>query len=111
MGAEVLDAELLAELREIMADDFARLVNAFIEDGKARCQAMQAALEAGDGEQLRQLAHSFKGSSSNLGANGLTALCLTLEEQALTDLDAAAQTMQRIEPCFQEVCRALAALD
>lgn len=111
MSDDLLDSELLGELRDIMADDFTRLVEAFIQDGKFRCEAMRAALQAGDGEQLRQLAHSLKGSSSNLGAHRLTGLCLELEQQALSDMDAAAVTLQRIEPCLQEVCLALKALD
>jgi HPt (histidine-containing phosphotransfer) domain-containing protein len=40
---------------------------------------MQDALFAEDRGQLRQLAHSLKGSSSNLGAVQVTALCIALE--------------------------------
>lgn len=74
-----LDMELVGELKEIMAEGFVTLVDSYQRDSAQRLASMQDALLAGDRGQLRQLAHSLKGSSSNLGAVQVTALCIALE--------------------------------
>ncbi|MBI2380940.1 MAG: Hpt domain-containing protein [Gammaproteobacteria bacterium] len=72
----------LSELRLLMEDDFPVLVQAFLVDGENRLSEMNQAVAAGDLDGLRRAAHSLKGSSSNLGAITLSALCLALEQQA-----------------------------
>lgn len=74
-----LDMELVGELKEIMAEGFVTLVESYQRDSAERLAAMQGALEAEDRAQLRQLAHSLKGSSSNLGAVKVAELCIALE--------------------------------
>lgn len=74
-----LDMELVGELKEIMADGFVTLVDSYQRDSAQRLASLQDALSAGDRGQMRQLAHSLKGSSSNLGAVQVTALCIALE--------------------------------
>lgn len=74
-----LDMELVGELKDIMAEGFVTLVDSYQRDSIQRLASMQDALLAEDRHQLRQLAHSLKGSSSNLGAVQVTALCIALE--------------------------------
>lgn len=74
-----LDFELLDELRDIMGDDFVTLVQSWQRDAAMRVKAMGEALARADGETLRQLAHSLKGSSANLGAVHVAAACQDLE--------------------------------
>jgi histidine phosphotransfer protein HptB len=74
-----LDMELVGELRDIMAEGFAALVESYERDSGQRLVAMQQALSSDDRSSLRQLAHSLKGSSSNLGALEVTELCIALE--------------------------------
>ena len=76
-----LDMELVGELKDIMAEGFVTLVESYQRDSAQRLASMRDALVAGDRGQLRQLAHSLKGSSSNLGAVQVTALCIGLEER------------------------------
>jgi HPt (histidine-containing phosphotransfer) domain-containing protein len=40
---------------------------------------MSAAVEAGDAEELRRVAHSMKSGSANVGAERLSRLCKSLE--------------------------------
>lgn len=86
-----LDGDILDELRVIMGDDFAGLLNTFIEDSKQRVVAVEREFAARNAPALRAAAHSFKGSSSNLGAHRLAQLCRQIEDLALAgDLDACA---------------------
>ena len=78
-ATEPLDMELVGELKDIMAEGFVTLVDSYQRDSVQRLAGMHDALLAGDRGQLRQLAHSLKGSSSNLGAIQVTALCIALE--------------------------------
>lgn len=74
-----LDMELVGELRDIMAEGFTALIASYERDSGQRLGAMQQALFSDDRGSLRQLAHSLKGSSSNLGALEVTELCIALE--------------------------------
>lgn len=76
-----LDEQALQELKVIMGSDFPLLVRTFLNDSLQRITAITAALDCGDAEALRRAAHSFKGSSGNLGALQLAELCRQLEER------------------------------
>ncbi|MCQ6262090.1 Hpt domain-containing protein [Alcanivorax sp. MM125-6] len=107
----VLDETVLAELREVMGSDFETLVESYGRDGGQRLDALRQAVAQGDADQARQQAHSFKGSSSNLGARRVAAQCLELEQLARTgDLSALAERLDPLEDAFNESCRSLRAL-
>ncbi len=76
---EHIDESALAELREIMGDDFSLLIETFIADSKLRLDAINEAINQQDSEALRTSAHSFKGSALNISAQILTELCKQLE--------------------------------
>lgn len=75
-----LDEQALQELKGIMGSDFPLLVQTFLTDSRQRIAAVSAALDTDDSDALRRAAHSFKGSSSNLGALELAAICQQLED-------------------------------
>lgn len=56
------------------------LVSTYLEDSQARLTHL---FEVQDAKALRDSAHSFKGSSSNMGAAGLARLCCDLEHLPL----------------------------
>ncbi|WDM60855.1 Hpt domain-containing protein [Pseudomonas sp. NEEL19] len=74
-----IDHRVLNDLREVMEDGYLKLVETFLEDSERRVGQLQAAKSA---PELRAAAHSFKGSSSNMGAMVLASLCQQLEERA-----------------------------
>ena len=83
MNASVsLDWELVRELKDIMAEGFITLVESYERDTSKRLTDMRRAMEQDDRALLRQLAHSLKGSSSNLGAIEVTSHCVDLEHSA-----------------------------
>ena len=74
-----VDMKWVSELKGIMAEGFAPLVDTYRLVAAQSLVDMASALASGDRERLRQLAHSLRGSSSNLGAVQVAALCLGLE--------------------------------
>lgn len=73
-----VDHEALSALREVMEDSYPELLDTFLADSENRLRELQ---QTADADALSSVAHSFKGSSSNMGAVGLAALCQQLEER------------------------------
>lgn len=94
-----LDTVTLDELRAVLGDEFAVLVNTFLNDSDKRVSALREALSAQDAERMREAAHSFKGSALNMGAHALAALCRDVEARAragdLVGLGAAVEAIAR----------------
>ncbi|QHF04204.1 MULTISPECIES: Hpt domain-containing protein [Pseudomonas syringae group] len=79
-----LDYSVLSALQEVMEDEYPTLLDVFLKDSEQRLSHLRMALEPQglDLETLSLTAHSFKGSSSNMGALQLSELCRQLEERA-----------------------------
>ncbi|WP_408005612.1 Hpt domain-containing protein [Pseudomonas carassii] len=73
-----IDQKVLSDLREVMEDGYLQLLETFLEDSERRLSQLH---KAKDAEELGLAAHSFKGSSGNMGAVGLAELCRQLEER------------------------------
>ena len=82
MPSEHIDATLLSDLKEVMETEFNRLVTTYFDDVNLRLEALQQALVKHDLDELRKVAHSFKGSSSNMGAPRLADLLQRMEDMA-----------------------------
>lgn len=96
-----LDSRVLATLQDVMEAEYPVLLDTFLADSEERLRLLQNACRSGDAENLRQAAHSFKGSCSNMGAALLAELCRELEETARLELlDAARELIERIEREF-----------
>lgn len=103
-----LDLEAVATLKEIMEDDFALLIETFVNDGTERLAALALEIEQGDADAVRRSAHSFKGSSSNIGALHLAELCLHLETQGSAgELAGLADHLQKVVQEFSLVKQTL----
>lgn len=89
---EHFDQDSLEMLKEVMDDEFGDLILVYIKDSDDRLPLIHDALAAADATRLRELAHSFKGASSNISAAPLAELCFRLESAArdgqLADADA-----------------------
>ncbi len=110
MTQPTLDAQMLAELKELLAESFNELVDRYIEDSTKRFQLLNSAVAANDYKVIYHEAHGIKGSSANVGATHLALLCGKLEAlgqsqnpQGVSDLLTQAQAE------FQEVCSYLSA--
>lgn len=74
-----IDAEQLAELKDVLEDEFSVLINTYLTDAKLRLNLIQTGISNQDYESVRLAAHSLKGASANLGALVLAELCEKLE--------------------------------
>jgi HPt (histidine-containing phosphotransfer) domain-containing protein len=74
-----VDREVLDTLREVMEDSYPDLLDTFLSDSESRLHELQ---KTADARVLSEVAHSFKGSASNMGAVRLAALCQELESDA-----------------------------
>jgi CheY-like chemotaxis protein/HPt (histidine-containing phosphotransfer) domain-containing protein/anti-sigma regulatory factor (Ser/Thr protein kinase) len=78
-----LDPRRIASLRrmaQVSDPDFlVRLIAGFCESAPTCFAEIEAAIDAGDGEKLRQAAHRLKGSAANFGARRLVARCAEIE--------------------------------
>lgn len=98
-----IDQRVLSDLREVMEDGYLQLLETFLEDSERRLSQLH---EAKDAEELGLAAHSFKGSSSNMGAVGLAELCRELEERVRQQpLYGIEDLINRIDQEYAEVQR------
>ncbi|WP_227519862.1 Hpt domain-containing protein [Mangrovitalea sediminis] len=99
-----MDDEALAELREVMDDDFSILISTFIDDSAERVSTLKKRFDAADAEAFSKAAHSFKGSCINIGAPRLGDLCLEAEQMGRSgDLTGAEDLLASIEQEFETV--------
>lgn len=74
-----LDIGALQDLKDIMESEFETLVNTFITDSQNKVDELGKVIEQKNSEELRKVAHSLKGSSSNVCAFRLSELARQLE--------------------------------
>ncbi len=80
-----IDASVHDGLRDLMGDEFAVLIDAYLEDTALFVQQMQDACARGDMDAMQIPAHSMKSSSANIGALGLATIARELEAQIRSD--------------------------
>lgn len=57
----------------------AELVAIFLDDAQLRLEEIKGAVDSGDPSELKKTAHKLKGSSANMGANGLMNISKEME--------------------------------
>ena len=106
-ASDALDMTVLASFAEVQGEDepdiIVELIDLYLADTPHRVSAIQAALAARDGLALKRAAHTLKGSSANLGAHRLAALCAELEQLTEGELAQGCAALQM--PLAQEFAR------
>lgn len=103
-----LDEEALAELQDVMEDEFGVLIQTYVADSRIRIQGLREALADGDADQFAKAAHSFKGSCVNIGAPRLGALCFEAEKLGKAgQLEDAPAVLASIEQEFEDIAQRL----
>ena len=97
-GRSHIDNVVLQGLRDIMAEDYPALLDAYLGDSEERLDMLRQALRDSDADALSKAAHSLKGSCSNMGAVALAGLCLELEKAGrAVALEQAAGLLRQVE--------------
>jgi HPt (histidine-containing phosphotransfer) domain-containing protein len=82
MKVQRFDLLALAELKELLEEEFPELIATFIWDTQQRLALLALAIEAADAGSTRMSAHSLKGSSINIGFAQFAQLCDEIEQTA-----------------------------
>ena len=103
-----LDRGVLVGLRELQEegepDLLEELIELFLADVPPQLVALRKAVDAGDAHSVERIAHTLKGSSANIGAVRMQALCTELEEIGRSEeLRAAPGLISRLEEEFGRV--------
>jgi len=106
-----LDDKALTYMREEMRGrGISWLIDLYLREVPNYLNNLKKALLATDGEKLYLAAHKFKGSSSNLGAQQVVALCKQLEISAHNNLfEQAAVQIAQLEEALEQLKVALEA--
>ena len=104
-----LDPEVLAGLRELGdAELLAELAEMFLDDASSRLADLREALKESDTRTLERAAHTLKGSSGNMGATRMSAICAELHDIGVSgNLAGAPELLERLEEEFGRVRPAL----
>ena len=85
------------------ADFLVELLDTFFDDAPRQLATMQAAMAAGNAEDLRRAAHSMKSNSASFGALVLSRQCKELEDLAKAgSLERAPGRVTAIESAYHE---------
>ncbi len=103
-----LDMAVFGKLREVLGPALQQAVTPFLEDTPAYLDQLESAVNQGDAETARAMAHSVKGSSGNLGALSLSQLAKEIEELALEkQLGEIRPLLPRLRQTYTAVAEAL----
>lgn len=72
-------------LRGLFGDDdeaIREILETYLDDLEKSREEVAASVTARDRKRTARLAHSMKGASANVGANGLSAICASLEHRS-----------------------------
>ncbi|WP_225984573.1 EAL domain-containing protein [Noviherbaspirillum aerium] len=108
-GSPIND-EVFEKLREILGPALQQTVTPFLEDTPGYLDRLEQAVQDGNADIARAMAHSIKGSSGNLGAMALAQLAKEAEELAIDRrLDAVKPLVSRLRIAFDAVSAVLGA--
>jgi signal transduction histidine kinase/DNA-binding response OmpR family regulator/HPt (histidine-containing phosphotransfer) domain-containing protein len=101
-ASEAVDPSIVAQLKKLQSPKRPRFFLDLIENYASHtgkyCDALRAAIEAGDCSELREQAHALKSSSRSVGAVQVGAICERLELLGASDtVDGAAALLEQLE--------------
>ena len=106
-----IDRAAIESLRELGGSEMlSELAEMFFDDAQSGIDAIRGAVERGDAQTVERAAHTLKGSSGNMGAKRMAALCGELQDASASgDLTHAPELLEGLEAEFGRVRPALEA--
>ena len=97
-----IDAKVMGDLRALQtgaAPGFlAELIDIYLKESEQHVKKIRASFDGRDAHGLERAAHTLKGSSGNLGAKALSALCAELQAAGRSaDWARAAELVPKVE--------------
>jgi HPt (histidine-containing phosphotransfer) domain-containing protein len=104
-----LDRARVDTVRELLEEVFVETIEAFLQHTSTQLARLHEAVARNDGTAVSHIAHTLKGSSGNIGATRLAALCEQLMHASKNGLPAeVGQHVAHLEMEFTRVQAALA---
>ena len=102
ISSEVVDPNVVAQLKKLQSPKrphfFSDLIENYASHAGKYCDALRAAIDAGDHSELREQAHALKSSSRSVGAVQVGAICERLElVGASGNVDGAAALFEQLD--------------
>lgn len=107
-----VDLSVLLGFAEAQCEDepdlIVELIDLYLADFPQQLSVMKDSVLKADESSLKRAAHTLKGSSANLGVNGVAVLCEKIEETNSSDsiqqsnvlINRLEQTFARVQPIF-----------
>jgi len=107
-----LDRTAIENLRQLGGNEMlSELTEMFFSDASTTLAALKEAIEEGDGDSVKRLAHGLAGSSANMGAKEMADICQELQDVgAAGDLSHAPVLLGQLEAEYSRVHLALVAV-
>lgn len=80
-----MDYKKLNEIKQLMGEDFHKLVAIYISDNKKRLDELDEKIHKCDYLEIKQIAHSMKSSSANIGADQASSIAANIEQYAISE--------------------------
>ena len=77
---EIINHEQFEDMRDLLEEDFADLIQVYFTDSQQRVAALRVAQQEEDNANGFEIAHALKGASANLGTTQLVKLCRQMQE-------------------------------
>lgn len=78
---EIINHEQFEDMRDLLEEDFADLIQVYITDSYQRITKLRTAQQENDNANGFEVAHALKGASANLGTTQLMSLSSQLQER------------------------------
>lgn len=106
---EILDPCIVSELLEVGDAEFLQdLFETYMEDAHEKLAGISKAINEHDAQAMGRLAHTFKGSSGNVGAGALSQVAEKLQHLGYSDqLEGAQQLTDQLNELYQLVEQAM----
>jgi len=101
-----VDLSVLTRLQDdegsVDSDLVIELIDLYLGNAAGQVNEIKAAVAKKRQNQLKQLAHTLKGSSLTMGANLVATLCAELEQANIRNSNEVAELVQKLESAFAE---------
>ena len=93
-----MDFKKLAENLGLEEDEFIELVELLVDTGRPQIAELRDAVKAEDGEGIRNIAHSLKGASGNLGLMEISKEAKKIEDDCVSkNFQAVAESVEKMD--------------